>query len=182
MAAAREGLADMDEIVPGHGRLEAVRVVDVLAVILDARVHVARDRGELVRLGIAQIFERDGIEILELGRFEVPVERRKMIKERADLGRVRAVDVIEAAARRSERDGLRSEGSEFEQVVIDRDSGLLLEVLRDLLPVFRIEGAAGDEQRFDLGRFRAGDPGRCDAGARGDHGRALQELASRQIL
>jgi hypothetical protein len=92
-----------------------------------------------------------------------------MIEERADLGRVCAVDVVEAAARSSERDRLRGEGSEFEQVVIDRDSGFLLEVLRNLLPVFRIKGTAGDEERLDLGPFGAGDPGRCNAGACRDH-------------
>jgi hypothetical protein len=107
---------------------------------LHAGVHVARNGGEFFGLRIAQIFERDGIEILELVRFEILVERRKMIEERPDLSRVRAVDVVEAAARSPERDRLRSERCELEQIVVDRDSGLLLEILRDLLPVFRIEG------------------------------------------
>ena len=72
----------MDEIVPSHCGLQAVRVVDVvLAVILDAGVHVARDCGETVRLRIAQIFERDRVEVRKVGRFEVLVERREMIKE-----------------------------------------------------------------------------------------------------
>jgi hypothetical protein len=109
---------------------------------LHSGVHVAWNGGELFGLGIAQIFERDRIEILELGRFEVLIERRKMVEERTDLRGVCAVDVVEAAARSAERDRLRGEGGEFEQVVIDGDSGLLLEVLRNLLPVFRIEGTA----------------------------------------
>lgn len=159
----------MDEIVPGRGGFEPVRVVDVLAVILHTGVHVARNGGELLGLRIAQIFERHGIEILELVRFEVLIERCEMVEERADLGGVRAVDVVEAAAGRAERDRLRGEGRELEQVVIDSDSRLLFEVLRNLLPIFRIKGTAGDDERLDLGRFGAGDPGRCNAGACRDY-------------
>jgi hypothetical protein len=92
-----------------------------------------------------------------------------VVEERADLSGVRAVDVIEAAARSAERDRLRGEGSEFEQVVIDGDSRFLFEVLRNLLPIFRIKGTAGDEERLDLGPFGAGDPGRCNAGACRDY-------------
>jgi hypothetical protein len=77
---------------------------------LHSGVHVAWNGGELFGLGIAQIFERDRIEILELGRFEVLIERRKMVEERTDLSGVCAVDVVEAAARSAERDRLRGEG------------------------------------------------------------------------
>ncbi len=51
MAVAGELLADLDEILPGDGRLEPMLGIDVGAVVLGARIHVARDGRELAGLG-----------------------------------------------------------------------------------------------------------------------------------
>ena len=60
VAVAGEFLAHVNEVVPGLGRLQAFLVVDVAAVVLHPRVHVARNGGEIAGLGVDRYLTAPG--------------------------------------------------------------------------------------------------------------------------